>query len=92
MGRQPKGAGDIRRLDADIFPPRDFVTAVMDFAMMTPAQRNGEFIAHLTPQRAALHEAEVVSIRWSPTADQTFMCGDKLHMTPVTNPPRLGQR
>ena len=38
MGRQPKGAGDVRRIDADIFPPRDFVTAVMDFAVMTPAQ------------------------------------------------------
>ena len=62
MGRQPKGAGDIRRIDADIFPPRDFVTAMMDFAVMTPAQRHGEFIAHLTPQRAALREAEVVSV------------------------------
>jgi hypothetical protein len=92
MGRQPKGAGDIRWIDADIFPPCDLVATVMDFAVMTPAQRHGELIAHLTPQRAALHEAEVVSVRWSPTADQTRMCGDKLHMNPVTNPPRFGER
>ena len=92
MARQPKYAGNIRRIDADVFPPYDLVTAVMNFAVMTPAQRYGEFIAHFPPERTALREAEVVSVRWSPTADQTSMCGDKLHMIPVTNPPRFGQR
>ena len=92
MGRQPKGAGNIRRIDANIFPPCDLVATVMDFAVMTPTQRHGELIADFPAERTALREAEVVSVRGSPTADQTSMCGYKLHMIPVTNPPRLAIR
>ena len=89
---QPELAGHNDWINSGAAPPSGLIAAAVDLTMVTPAQRNGEFIAGLTSQRTALHEAEVVSVRWSPTADQTSMGGDKLHMIPVTNPPRFGQR
>ena len=74
------------------FPPRRFVTAAVDFAMVTSAQGDSEFVADLPPERSALREAKVMSIRGSPAADQTRMCGDKLDMIAVTNAPWLRQR
>ena len=62
MARQPEYTGNIRRIDANVFPPCDLVTTVMNFAVMTPAQRHGELIADFPPERAALREAEVVSV------------------------------
>lgn len=63
----------------------------MDFAMVASTQRNGEFIADLAPERSALCEAEVVSIRGAPAADQTGVGGNKFDVIAVTKPARLGQ-
>ena len=59
--------------------------------MVAPTQRNGEFIADLSPERSALCEAEVMGIRRSPAADQTGVSGNKLEVIAVTKPSRLGQ-
>ena len=59
--------------------------------MMTPAQGDGELIADLSAECAALCEAEVMSIRRLPAADQTWMGGDELDVLAVTNPARLWQ-
>ena len=92
MGFEPECPGGNDRIDFDAFPPIGFVTAAMNFAMMTSAKRNGELIADLTPHRAALGEAKVMGISGLPAADQTRVCGDKLHMIAVTVPSRLRQR
>jgi hypothetical protein len=43
----------------------------MKLAMMPSAQRDGEFIADLAPECAALREAKVVGITGLTAADQT---------------------
>jgi hypothetical protein len=57
MGLQPQRAGSDGWIDASIFPPCGFVARAMGFAMMAPAQRDGELIAHLAAKRAVLGEA-----------------------------------
>jgi hypothetical protein len=64
----------------------------MDFAMVSATQRDCELIADLPGERPALREAEVMSVRWSATADQTGMSPNELDVLAVTKPPRLGQR
>jgi len=89
---QPQSTGGNCWIDAGLPPPRGFITAAVDFAVVTTAQRDSKFVADLTPKRAALCEAEVVSIRGLPAADQTGASGDKLDVIAVANPARLGQR
>jgi hypothetical protein len=62
MTGQPEHAGVDRRIDADIPPPGVFIAATVHLAMMSSAQRHGEFIAHLAAQRPALRKPEVVGI------------------------------
>jgi hypothetical protein len=45
MTFQPKDASGHSRIDTHLYPPCRFITAAMEFAMMGPAQRDGEFIA-----------------------------------------------
>jgi hypothetical protein len=68
---QPQNAGGNRWIDAGLPPPSGFITTAVNLAMVTPAQRDGKFVADLSPQRSALCEAEVMSIRGLPAADQT---------------------
>ena len=42
-------------------------------AMVSPAQRDGKFVAHLTTERAVLHKAEVIGVRGFATASQTIL-------------------
>ena len=92
MSFQPELASAYGRVNASFVPPHGFITATMDFMMMTSAQRNGKFVTDLSSNRSALCEAEVVSIRRSPAADQTWVSGNKLEVLAVTKPARLGQR
>jgi len=64
----------------------------MDFAMMTAAERNCEFIADLAAECPALGESEMMRIRRPPAADQTRMLGDGSDMIPVTQAARFGHR
>ena len=60
--------------------------------MVSATQRDCELIADLPGERPALREAEVMSVRWLATADQTGMSPNELDVLAVTKPPRLGQR
>jgi hypothetical protein len=44
MRPKPEHTGGARRIDASLLPPGHFVATTMDFAMMTAAERHGEFI------------------------------------------------
>jgi hypothetical protein len=70
MRLQPQAAGDDRRIYAEVLPPSGFIATAVDLAMMSPAQRDRELIAHLAPERWVLCEAKVVSIRGLPAAKQ----------------------
>ena len=69
MGLQPQLASRNSRIDANFPPPLSFIAAPMDLAMVAAAQRNGELVAHLARQRSALDEAQVVRVRWLPSAN-----------------------
>jgi hypothetical protein len=85
----PKLVGHCDGVNLSVLPPGGFVTASVDFAVMAAAQRNCEFIADLTSKRTALCEPEMVSIRRSAPADETWLSGNKLHMVFVAKPSRF---
>lgn len=43
----------------------------MDLAVVAPAKRHGELIAHFTPERWVLCEPQVMGVRGSSAANQT---------------------
>ena len=57
MARHPKRAGADRRIYTDFLPPFDFIAAAMEFAMVSPTERDREFIAHLPSERPVLRKA-----------------------------------
>ena len=59
--------------------------------MVATTERYRELVADLTPECAALREAEVVSIRGPPAANQASVRSDEFDVIPVTKPPRLGE-
>ena len=59
---EPERARDNGRIDLFLFPPRRFIAASVDLAMVSAAQRDGELVADLASEGAALRESEVVSI------------------------------
>ena len=91
-GLKPQDPSGNRWINSSLQPPRGFIAAAVNLAMMTAAHRNCELVADLPPECPALHEAEVMSVRRSPAADQTRTGGDKFDVLAVTNPPRLRQR
>ena len=50
-------------------PPSRFIAAPMEFAMVTTAERNSEFIANLAAKCFALHKAQMMSICGPSTAN-----------------------
>ena len=64
----------------------------MNFAVMTAAERNYEFIADLAAECPALGEPEMMRIRRPPAADETRMLGDGSDMIAVTQAARFGHR
>jgi hypothetical protein len=64
----------------------------MNLAMVTPAQRDCEFIAHLAAGRWTLRKAQVVGIRWLAAANQARLLGNKPHVIAVADPPMVSER
>ncbi len=91
MGVQPQCAGREGRINPDASPPRGFIAATMDLAMVSTAQWNGVLVANLSSERTALGKSEVVGIRESATTNQTGVLGNRFDVIAVTNPARLWQ-
>jgi hypothetical protein len=51
MCLQPKGTSRSGRVNTGFLPPRCFIAAAMDFAMMSSTERNGELIADFAAER-----------------------------------------
>jgi len=62
-GQAPKSECDWHRLNLDRRPPRCLIAMPVKLAMMQPANRNGKFIADLSPERARLGKAQVMWVR-----------------------------
>jgi hypothetical protein len=63
----------------------------VNLTVVTSTQRNSEFIAHLTPKRAALRESQVMCVGGLPAANQASLFGNRSDMIPITNSPLLRQ-
>ncbi len=59
--------------------------------MVSPTQRDDEFIADPASESAALGKAQVMSVRGLPAADQAGALGDSPDVVPVADPARLWQ-
>ena len=50
-------------IDTCLFPPIDFVTGSMHFAVVSSAQGDNKFVAYFAPERPRLREPKMVRIR-----------------------------
>jgi hypothetical protein len=62
MRLQPQRPGGDDWIETVLLPPSRFIATAKDLAVMAPAQRYGELVAHLASERAALREAQVMGI------------------------------
>jgi hypothetical protein len=61
----------------------------MDLAMVAPAERHSEFIAHLSAKRPVLGKAQMMWIGGRPSANQTWLFGDEPYMLAIANAARF---
>jgi len=58
------------RIDVQVFPPSHLIAGMMQLAMMTAAERYGEFVADFETQGSGLGKPQVIWIGRLPSADQ----------------------
>ena len=58
--------------------------------MMTTAQRDDEFVAHLAPERTMLCKPKMMGIRETSSANKTGLLGHELDVGLVAKAARLG--
>src|SRR6516225_8288569 len=92
MCLQPKNASRRARIDTALLPPHGFVTAAMNFAVMSSAKRNRELIADFAAKRPRLRKTEMMHVGGTPAANQAWLLGDRFHMLAVADPAQHGQR
>jgi hypothetical protein len=76
MGLEPESARSDDWIHSYFPPPIEFMAAAVNFAVMPPAQGDGELVADLAPKSAGLGKAQMVGIRGLPAADQAGALGD----------------
>ena len=69
MRLQPKGTSRCGWIDTDLAPPGGFIATAMHFAVVTPAQWNGELITDLPSECRRLCKAQMMRIGGAPAAD-----------------------
>jgi hypothetical protein len=69
MGLRPKISRLGERIHASRLLPSRFVTETVNFAMVNTAERHRKLVAHLSPERAGLRKAQVMSIARLPSTD-----------------------
>jgi hypothetical protein len=69
-GPSPQLPSDHDRINHVRFPPRGLVSVPMELSMVTPAQRDGEFVANPAAEGAQLGKSQMVCIRRPPPADE----------------------
>lgn len=92
MALQPQCASIHAWIDTDLRPPSSFITAVMDFAMMSAAQRDRELVADLAAKGRRLREPQMVSIGRTPTAHEAGLLGNRFDVLAVANATRRRYR
>ena len=90
MRLQPKRAGLDGRINAGLLPPIGLVPAAVHFAMMAPAQWDGEFVADLAPEGRMLRKSQVMGVGRPSAANQARLLGNRFDVIAVADPTRLG--
>ena len=70
MSCSPQPLRGVERIDVEVSPPQEFVTALVKLAMMKPAEGDGEFVAHFAPECPLFSKPKVMGIRRRATAGQ----------------------
>jgi hypothetical protein len=71
VGRSPKPLCCVQRIDIEVLPPQEFVTALVKLAMMKPAEWDGEFVTHFAPECPLFSKPKVMRIGRGAPAGQT---------------------
>jgi hypothetical protein len=87
---RPQHRGSSQGINTGFLPPLGFITAAMELAVVTTAERDRELVAHLASERPVLGKAQVVSVRRAPSTDEAGLLGDELNVDLVAHPARLG--
>jgi hypothetical protein len=69
MGFKPERAGSRKWIYSGVSPPRPFITAAMDLAVVRATERHRKLVTHLATERTRLREAQMVWIGGPATAD-----------------------
>jgi hypothetical protein len=91
MGLQPQRASRTDRINACVAPPRSFIAAAVNFAMVLAAKWHRELVADLAAKRTTLREAQVMGVRRPSITNQTGLLGHVSNVIPIANPVRLGE-
>ena len=89
MGFKPQGARSAGGIEPKLLPPRRFIAVTVNFAMVSPAQRDREFVTDFAAERAVL---QMVGVTRMTSADQAGLLGNKAHMLAIANMPRFRVR
>jgi len=63
----------VERIDVEVPPPQEFVTALVKLAMMKPAKWDGEFVTHFAPECPLFSKPKVMRVRRTTTAGQGWV-------------------
>ena len=77
MSCSPQPLRRVQRIDIELLPPTEFVTALVKLAMMKPAEWDGEFVTHFAPECPLFRKPKVMRIRRTATARQTGLGADE---------------
>jgi hypothetical protein len=62
MGFKPQRSCRASRIEPKPLPPRRFIAVTVNFAMVSPAQRNREFVTDLAAERPVLRKAQMMGV------------------------------
>src|SRR4051794_13342214 len=92
MRRLPKCSGHGQWLDPVLVPPGTFVAAPMQFAVVQPANGNGESIAYLAHHRPLLGKLDVMRIGSRGAADEARLRCHEFQVLAITLPHWLADK
>ena len=87
----PELQGDRNWINVESLPPGGFVSGAMELAVMGPADRHDELIAHSAPQCARLREGEVMRVGRHAAAHQARLPQYESSMVLVPQANRFAQ-
>jgi hypothetical protein len=91
-GSRPQFTSYCDRIDLVGLPPSGFVTASVQRAMVTSAQRDGVFVAHSTADSPWLSKTEMMGVRRPSAADQAWLRRNEPEVRAITVAARFTQR